>query len=67
MKKFMAILILVSLTALTACTTGEKQVGGIVGGGVIGGVAGGAITGGSPVGAAVGAIGGAVVGNELAK
>lgn len=67
MKKLIAILLVLSLTSLTACTTGEKQTAGIVGGGVVGGVVGGAVTGGSPVGAAVGAVGGALVGNEISK
>lgn len=67
MKKTLAVLFIMTLTSLTACTTGEKQTAGIVGGGVVGGVVGGAVTGGSPVGAAVGAIGGAVVGNQLTK
>ncbi len=67
MKKLLATFLIVSLTGLTACTTGEQQTAGIVGGGVVGGVLGGAITGGSPVGAAVGAVGGALVGNEIAK
>lgn len=64
MKKLLAVLLVLSLTA---CTTGEKQTAGIVGGGVVGGVAGNAITGGSAVGTAVGAVGGALVGNEIAK
>ncbi len=67
MKKLLAMLVIMSLTGLTACTTGEKHTAGIIGGGVVGGVVGGAVTNGSPVGAAVGAVGGAVVGHELTK
>ncbi len=67
MKKFIAMLLILSLTGLTACTTGQRQTAGIVGGGVVGGVVGNAVTGGSAVGTGVGAVGGALVGNELAK
>jgi len=67
MKKLIAIVMIVSTSLLTACTTGQKQATGIVGGGVVGGVVGSAVTGGSPVGAAVGAIGGAFVGNAVSK
>ncbi len=67
MKKLLAMILIISLTGLTACTTGQKQTAGIVGGGVVGGVLGGAVSGGSPVGVGIGAVGGALVGNELAK
>ena len=67
MKKLIAMLLILCLTGLTACTTGEKQTAGIVGGGVVGGVVGNAVTGGSAVGTGVGAVGGALLGNEVSK
>lgn len=67
MKTVIAIAMIITTGLLTACTTGQKQAGGIIGGGAVGGVLGSAVTGGSPVGAAVGAVGGAFVGNAVSK
>jgi osmotically inducible lipoprotein OsmB len=56
MKKILSICsIILALSILTGCTTGEQQAAGIGGGAVLGGVVGNAITGGSAAGTIVGA------------
>lgn len=68
MKKFLAIsAILLTVTALSGCTTGQQQAAGIGGGAVLGGLAGSALTGGSVAGTIVGAGVGGLVGYEATR
>lgn len=58
--------LILTVGALTACTTSERKDTGMVAGGVLGGVAGSALTGGSTAGTIAGAVGGAYVGRTVA-
>lgn len=56
MKKIIAsFLIILSIGALSGCTTGEQQAAAIGGGALAGGVAGNLLTNGSPAGTIAGA------------
>jgi len=68
MKKTIATFaIIIATTAMTGCTTGQRQVAGTAGGAVVGGLAGSALTGGSTAGTVVGAGLGAWGGYELTR
>lgn len=68
MKKIiMCAALVLTLGALTACTSSQRKDAGMVAGGVVGGVAGSALTGGSTAGTIAGAVGGGYVGRQLSN
>lgn len=64
-KLIMCTAVLLTVGALSACTTSERKDTGMVAGGVIGGVAGSALSGGNTAATVAGAVGGAYVGRKL--